>query len=84
MASLMQTLTPADPTAPPETGARGGRFSVNVGQSERLASAVTGGLMVVYGLGKKSPAGMLIAALGGAVALPRGQRSLRAVPEAGA
>ena len=69
MASLIQTLKPSDPTAPPHgAGEGGGHFSVNVGSSERWASAVTGGLMVLYGLNKKSVGGWLIAAAGGAVA----------------
>src|SRR5579871_6592954 len=63
MANLIQNLTSADPAA---AGAE--RCAVNVGQSERIASAVTGGLMVLYGLSKKSPGGVLIAGIGGAVA----------------
>jgi uncharacterized membrane protein len=68
MATLIQSLTPSDPTAPPPPVNQGGAFHVNVGHSERWASAVTGGLMVVYGLSKKSAGGLLIAAAGGAVA----------------
>ncbi len=68
MATLMQSLSESDPTAPPVTNDRGGAFNVNVGQSERVASAVTGGVMVLYGLSKHNPAGLLIAAVGGAIA----------------
>ena len=63
--------TPSDsPTTQtgPAAGTGGGSFAVNVGQSERVASAVTGGLMVLYGLSKKSAGGLLIAAAGGAIA----------------
>lgn len=66
MASLMQTLNGGDPTAPAGSTDTGGHFATNVGQSERLASVVVGGLTVLYGLSKKSPGGLLIAALGGA------------------
>ena len=69
MASLMESLTPSDPTAPPTGADHGGHYSVNVGGAERVASVVTGGLMALYGLSKKSAGGALIAVAGGAVAL---------------
>ena len=65
MASLVHTPTSADPTPP---SGQGGSFGVNVGQSERLASVVTGGLLTLYGLSKRSVGGLLVAAAGGAVA----------------
>ena len=68
MASLTEALTPADPTAPSPAAGQGGAFHVNVGQSERLASALTGGVMALYGLSKGSAGGLLIAAVGGAIA----------------
>jgi uncharacterized membrane protein len=68
MASLVESLRPSDPTAPSAPAGGGGDFSTNVGQSERVASGVAGGLMVVYGLSKGSLGGLLIAAAGAAVA----------------
>jgi uncharacterized membrane protein len=68
MASLIQCIRPSETTAPPERPGGGGQFSVNVGRSERWASAVTGGLMVLYGLNKRSAGGLVIAAAGGAIA----------------
>ncbi len=70
MASLMQSLKPADPTDPtaPAPPAGGGVLSVNVGEAERWASALTGGALVLYGLGKRSAGGLLLAVVGGAVA----------------
>jgi uncharacterized membrane protein len=63
MANLIQSLT-----SPGSHAGDGSAVSVNVGQSERVASAVTGGLIVLYGLSKKSPGGLLIAGIGGAIA----------------
>ena len=65
MASLTEYLKPAEPNTPTHGG---GPFAVNVGQSERLASTVTGGLLAVYGLGKRSLGGIVVAAVGGAIA----------------
>ena len=42
--------------------------SVNVGRAERLASLAAGGALVAYGLSRGKPAGLLLAALGGALA----------------
>ena len=41
----------------------------NVGQIERIASALTGGAMAAYGLGKRNPAGLALALLGGTILL---------------
>jgi len=41
---------------------------VNVGPSERAVSAVGGGLLAGFGLGQGSAAGLLLAAVGGALA----------------
>ena len=69
MASLIQSLKdplPAAPSSPPP--AAGGAFAVNVGEAERWASALTGGAMVLYGLGRRSIGGLAVAVAGGAVA----------------
>ena len=66
MASLIQLLKPSDPTAPPPPS--GSHLSTNVGEAERWASAIGGGLLVLLGLKRKSAAGLAIAAVGGAVA----------------
>ncbi len=42
---------------------------VNVGQIERLASALTGGALAAYGLAKRNPAGIALALLGGTILL---------------
>lgn len=45
-----------------------GSSRVNVGESERLISAAGGALLVMYGLGRGSLAGLVLAAAGGALA----------------
>ena len=42
---------------------------VNVGQIERLASALTGGALAAYGMAKRNPAGIAMALLGGTILL---------------
>ena len=64
----MATPSPSPTTTNAGTAAAGGHFGVNVGGQERAASAITGGLMLAYGLSKGSVGGLLIAAAGGAVA----------------
>ena len=64
----MATPSPSPTTTNAGTAAAGGHFGVNVGGQERAASAITGGLMLAYGLSKGSAGGLLIAAAGGAVA----------------
>jgi uncharacterized membrane protein len=43
----------------------GGHFSINVGDAERKASLVSGGLLALLGLSRRSPGGLLLAAVGG-------------------
>jgi len=44
-----------------------GERMVNVGEKERLVSAIAGGALAVYGLSRKSLGGLLLAAFGGAL-----------------
>jgi len=49
------------------TAAREGSGGRNVGQGERLASVVGGVALAVFGLSRRSPAGVALAALGGSL-----------------
>ncbi len=68
MASLIQSLKSSLSAAPASPPPAGGHFAVNVGEAERWASALTGGAMVLYGLGRRSVGGLAVAVAGGAVA----------------
>ena len=54
---------------PPDPSDDGGQFAINLSRTERVGSLVVGGLLAAYGLAKRSPAGVLIAAVGGYVAI---------------
>lgn len=43
---------------------RNGTCGCNVGETERLLSALSGGVMILQGLRKRSPLGLAIAAIG--------------------
>ena len=66
-------LSPPVSMSPPETAAAGvPRFAeppapahVNVGEAERMASTVAGGLLALYGLSQRSLPGLALAGLGG-------------------
>lgn len=62
----MATATMHAPARPAhDTGSQESRPRVNVGQSERLASLVGGGLLAAYGLSRGTLGGLALAAVGG-------------------
>src|SRR5207302_8574135 len=64
----MATGTMQAPARPArDTGAEAARPYVNVGDAERWASVLGGGLMAAYGLSRPSLSGLALAALGGAL-----------------
>ncbi len=62
------TSTERNSLATPSLGNGRPRAPVNVGEAERLASLAGGGLLAAFGLSRRSATGLVLAAVGGALA----------------
>ena len=73
---MVSTVTPIGRQAHAGTLRPGGASEVNVGDTERMLSAVGGGALVLLGLGRRSLPGLAVAGIGASL-LYRGLKQLR-------